>query len=113
MGQEVSPGKGQSMRKGQTIRKDHTKPLKKVRVMQALSRQVANNTISARYRKIWLRSMIEPRAYLECFRRRDSRLIDRPRRAIFFHGVRCPHPDTNEMSPGLNGYSLTLSLVTS
>ena len=48
MGKEVSPGKGQSMRK------DQAKPLKQVRVMQALTRLVASNTISARYRNIWL-----------------------------------------------------------
>ena len=84
-GKDMSPGKGQSMRK------DQAKPLKQVRVMQALTRLVASNRINTCYRKIWLRSMIEPRAYLECFRRRDSRLIDRPRRAIFFHGARCPH----------------------
>ena len=64
MGKEVSLGKGQSMRKGKSMRKDQAKPLKQVRVMQAPTRWVASNTISARYRKIWLRSMIEPRVAL-------------------------------------------------
>jgi hypothetical protein len=43
------------MRKGQSMRKDQAKPLKQVRVMQALTRLVANNMVNARYLEIWMR----------------------------------------------------------